>query len=240
MGAAKDGWGPYFRNLHSKMRQQATAQHPAATRMNRPPADHRRKRGQSPSPRPRRVSSGATRSSQSTAYRQYNKAVGNSRQVVRKTTTDSNSNRSASGVDGLTRRRRRQREDGSNNSDGLAASRARAAKREEAEKVIGLMAMRLQALWDELKIPSPDRAYVAATYLEAGGRGGGRDGDGSKGAKGASADVYHELVRQIRLLLEHRAATIQANRMFALCVETFSSSSFSSNQCPRWSSGVLL
>lgn len=143
---------------------------------------------------------------------------------MRKTTTDSNSNRSASGVDGLTRRRRRQREDGSNNSDGLAASRARAAKREEAEEVIGLMAMRLQALWDELKIPSPDRAYVAATYLEAGGRGGGRDGDGSKGAKGASADVYHELVRQIRLLLEHRAATIQVNGMFALCVETFSSS----------------
>ena len=122
------------------------------------------------------------------------------------TTTDSNI-----GVDGLTRRRRRQREDGNNNSDGLAASRARAAKREEAEEVIGKMAMRLQVLWEELKIPSPDRAYVTAMYLEAGGRGGSRDGDGSKGAKGSGADVCHELVRQIRLLLEHRAATVQVN-----------------------------
>lgn len=202
MGAAKDGWGPYFRDLHSRMRKEAAA-HRTAARMNRPPADRRRKPGQAPSPRPRRASSGdTTRSSQATtAYQQHNKAAGSN--------TGSN-NRRGGGVDGLTRRRRRQRQDG-NNFDGLAASRARAAKRKEEEEVIEKMAMRLQALWEELKIPSPDRAYVTATYLESGGRGDDRDRDGSKSAKGASADVYHELVRQIRLLLKHRAATIQVN-----------------------------
>lgn len=138
---------------------------------------------------------------------------------MRKTTTDSSSNRSGS-IDTLPRRRRRQREDG-NNFDGLAASRAKAAKREAEEEVIEQLAMRLQSLWEELKIPSPDRAYVSAAYLEAGGRDGGTDGDGSRGAKGkvangvgstsarTSVDVHHELVRQIRLLLEHRAATIE-------------------------------
>lgn len=214
MGAAKGGWGPYFRNLHNKMRKEATA-HSPATRMNRPPPDRRRKPGQAPSPLRRRASSGARRPSQSTAYQQHNEAVDNSRQAMRNTITD---NLSGRGTDGMTRRRRRQRGDG-NNFDGWAASRAKAAKREAEEEVIGRMAMRLQGLWEELKIPSPDRAYVTATYLEAGGRGDGGDGDEGRGAKGnagargtsapISVDVYHELVRQIRLLLEHRAATIQ-------------------------------
>lgn len=206
MGAAKEGWGPYFRNLHHKMRKEATA-HSASTRMNRPPPDRRRKPGQAPSQPPRRAPSRTTRLSQPIANRQHKAA-------------ERSNNPSGGGINGLIKRRRRQRED-ANNFDGLAASRARSAQREAEEEMIGKMAMRLQTLWEELKIPSPDRAYVTAAYLEAGGKGGSRGGDGSRNAQGKAAnggcgtggptsvEVRRELVRQIRLLLEHRAATIQ-------------------------------
>lgn len=111
------------------------------------------------------------------------------------------------------------------------------AEREAGEEVTRRMAMRLQTLWQELKIPNPDRAYITAKYLEAGrgSTGGGRygsrggfpdgfDGEGG-GGKGEVAgggggggggnggltgdDVHRELTRQIRLLLEHRAATVK-------------------------------
>lgn len=76
------------------------------------------------------------------------------------------------------------------------------------------MTVRLQTLWQELKIPEPDRAYVAATYLEGGGGAGGVEASGvSPGREGigrpTSEDVQRELVRQIRLLLGYRDATIK-------------------------------
>lgn len=107
---------------------------------------------------------------------------------------------------------RRRRED----LDSLAASRARAAKRAAEEDVTRRMAIRLQTLWLELKIPETDRAYIVATYLDP-GFGTGLDGrncdlgdSGEKGDRGpTSAEVQRELARQIALLLEHRAATIK-------------------------------
>ncbi len=217
MGAAKEGWGPYFRNLHSKMRREGAA-HSTARRMNRPPPDRRRKPRQAPPP-PRRAAPGAPTSSRAAASRRHS----NPRQMTHGTNTYSRSgsnSRSSSSTDCLTRRRRRERED-DDNFDGLAESRAKAARREEEEGVTQRMAMRLHALWQELKIPSPDQAYISATYLEAGGKPSGRGSGESKGDKGqvaqvrsgtsnpTSGDVHRELARQIRLLLEHRTATVK-------------------------------
>lgn len=107
---------------------------------------------------------------------------------------------------------RRRRED----FDGLAASRARAAKRAAEEDVTNRMVIRLQTLWLELKIPEPDRAYIVATYLDPGcGEGveGGNCGLGGssekRGGGGTSTAVQRELARQIALLLEYRTATIE-------------------------------
>ena len=224
MGAAREGWGPYFRNLHSKMRKEGTTPS-TARRMNRPPPDRRRRPRQAPPP-PRRALSGATISSQATASGRHR----DSRQVTHGTSTNNRSSDSRSSSTGcLTRRQRRQRVD-DDNFDGLAESRARAARREAEERVTERLAMRLQALWQELKIPSPDQAYITATYLEVGGKGGSRGGGEGNGDKGqvahvrggtgnpASGDVHRELARQIRLLLEHRTATIKVRAYRALQV----------------------
>ncbi|CAM9829925.1 unnamed protein product, partial [Scytosiphon promiscuus] len=95
--------------------------------------------------------------------------------------------------------------------------------------------MHWPALWQELKIPDPDRAYVMAVYLEGQSGVGGRDdrgglfrtssragvgrGGAATGAVGdqrdgspTSDDVHHELARQILLLLEHRSATVKVLR----------------------------
>lgn len=216
MGAAKEGWGPYFRNLHSKMRKEGAA-HSNARRMNRPPPDRRRKPRQAPPPR--RAAPGALTSSQAAASRRHR----NPRQMtngINNFNRSGNSSRSSSSTDCLTMRRRRQRED-DDNFDGLAESRARAARREAEEGVTERMATRLHTLWQELKIPNPDQAYISATYLEAGGKGSGRGVGESKCETGqvahvrggtsnpTSEDVHRELARQIRLLLEHRTATVK-------------------------------
>ncbi|CAM9358482.1 unnamed protein product [Ectocarpus fasciculatus] len=226
MTAAKDGWGPYFRNLHSKMRKETTARSTTTTkRMNRPPPERRRRSSQHQHPplplRRRASSSGATKDVQRN-NRRYSKVANDLHHIVRSADVAS--------TDSSKRRRRRRSED--DNSDGLAASRARAAKRQAEEMVIQRMGIRLQALWQELKIPDPDRAYVTAAYLEAGGGGGDFSGQragggggmeepavgggagGGGGGKGGptSEDVNRELTRQIRLLLEHRAATVKVLR----------------------------
>ena len=100
-----------------------------------------------------------------------------------------------------------------NDPDGLAASRAKAARRAEKESVVWRMVVRLQTLWQELKIPEPDRAYITATYLGGSGRPGAVDatGPGPYREEGTptSDEVSLELVRQIRLLLDYRAITIK-------------------------------
>ncbi|CBJ25989.1 hypothetical protein Esi_0018_0054 [Ectocarpus siliculosus] len=223
MTAAKDGWGPYFRNLHSNMRKETTARSTTtAKRMNRPPPERRRRSSQQqhpPLPLPRRASSGATKDEKKN-NRRYSKVANDLHHMVRSADVASS--------DSNNRRRRRQSED--DNSDGLAASRARAAKRQAEEMVIRRMGVRLQALWQELKIPDPDRAYVTAAYLDAGGGGGGFSGQRARGGGGieeppvgsggggggnsgpTSENVNRELTRQIRLLLEHRAATVKVLR----------------------------
>ncbi|CAB1120695.1 unnamed protein product [Ectocarpus sp. CCAP 1310/34] len=220
MAAAKDGWGPYFRNLHSKMETTARSTI-TAKRMNRPPPERRRRSSQQqhpPLPLPRRASSSGATKDEKTSNRPYSKVTNDLHHMVRSADVASS--------DSNKRRRRRQSED--DNSDGLAASRARAAKRQAEEMVIRRMGVRLQALWQELKIPGPDRAYVTAAYLGGGGgafsgqrAGGGggmekppvRGGGGGGGNSGpTNENVNRELTRQIRLLLEHRAATVKVLR----------------------------
>ncbi|CAM9210278.1 unnamed protein product, partial [Hapterophycus canaliculatus] len=242
MGAAKLGWGPYFRNLHSKMRRERTASI-AATRMNRPPLERRRRsRQQQPQHKqalPRTaLGKSARANTQSTMNGQRGKAAGNSKlrksMYSRNVATNSSSSNSSSAGVRLMQRRRTGREDG-NYFDGLAASRARATKREDEEGTTRRLANRLQALWQELKIPDPDRTYIMAVYLEEGGggrgfgdgesllrtssrtsAGGGEAAIGSGGARrsgsSTSDDVQRELARQIILLLEHRASTVKVLR----------------------------
>ncbi|CAM9860676.1 unnamed protein product [Ectocarpus sp. 4 AP-2014] len=226
MTAAKDGWGPYFRNLHSKMRKETTPRSTTtAKRMNRPPPERRRRSSHQqhpPLPLPRRASSSGATKDEKKNNRRYSKVTNNLHHMVRSADVASS--------DSNKRRRRRQSED--DNSDGLAASRARAAKRQAEEMVIRRMGVRLQALWQELKIPDPDRAYVTAAYLDAGGGGGGFSGQRAGGGGGmekppvggggggggggnsgpTSENVNRELTRQIRLLLEHRATTVKVLR----------------------------
>ncbi|CAM9380944.1 unnamed protein product, partial [Ectocarpus sp. 8 AP-2014] len=224
MTAAKDGWGPYFRNLHSKIRKETTARSTTtAKRMNRPPPERRRRSSQRqhpPLPLPRRASSSGATKDEKKNNRRYSKVTNDLHHMVRSADVASS--------DSSKRRRRRQSED--DNSDGLAASRERAAKRQAEEMVIRRMGVRLQALWQELKIPDPDRAYVTAAYLDAGGGGGGFSGQRAGGGGGmeeppvggggggggnsgpTSENVNRELTRQIRLLLEHRAATVKVLR----------------------------
>lgn len=69
------------------------------------------------------------------------------------------------------------------------------------------MAIRLQILWHEMKIPHPDQAYIMATCFEAG------EGRESRCTLEKDmplrADVRREMVRQISILLRYRADTIK-------------------------------
>lgn len=86
------------------------------------------------------------------------------------------------------------------------------------DDAIRRMATRLQILWNELKIPQPDRAYIIATYLmgslSVATRGKASDlGERTAGARihrrPTKEEVQSELTRQITLLLAYRVATIK-------------------------------
>lgn len=193
VGAAREGWGRYFHDLHRKMRARETIsagyKRPQSTRKGRSSAEgtHRppgrqRRSGQQQPPAP------------ATTY------YGN----PRRNSADTNLRRTT-----YTSCNRRPTQD----CDSLAESRAPLATRAATENATRRMAIRLQTLWQELKIPKPDRAYVVAAYLNGCGDEGGGTGTavGCAEAEGwpTSVEVHRELVRQITLLLEYRAATIK-------------------------------
>lgn len=87
------------------------------------------------------------------------------------------------------------------------------------EGITRRMAIRLQTLWQELKIPQPDRAYIVAVYLEGSmnrveDKGADTGGVGENKLRGEK--VHRELVRQIRLLLKYRTATIKVEGLLVL------------------------
>lgn len=191
MGAAKEGWGRYFRGLHRATgekglldRNNAHEGLPRSTRRSRSPLG----RQQRPPPE-RRTRLGQTQGPQSN-FRSHQ-----------------GSSNSATNARRASNNTRRRRED----FDGLAESRARAAKRAEAEDVTRRMTLRLHTLWQELKVPEPDRAYVLAAYV-------GGDWDQAENPGGnlrrkdggpPTVEMQRELARQISLLLKYRAATIK-------------------------------
>lgn len=97
--------------------------------------------------------------------------------------------------------------------NGVEESRKAATKRAAAKEVIRRLILRLQVLWQELRVPYPDRTHMTATYL-AGGRHVGVDNtSGIPNRKGdnkpTSDQVRNELVRQIEVLLNYRTTTVK-------------------------------
>ncbi|CAN0476559.1 unnamed protein product, partial [Laminaria digitata] len=211
-GASREGWGNYFREHHGNMRAResattiTTAVRSSPARARRRPPERRGKWGHQQRPPPA-----------ATQHARNGNSNNNSRiksgGACRKAAGTANNNS-----------KQQQRQD----PDGLAASRAgaEAARRAaEEESIVWRMEIRLQTLWQELKIPEPDRAYITATYLGGSERQGAANATGSTGPgreieggipTTASDEVNLELVRQIRLLLDFRAITIKVLRSVSL------------------------
>lgn len=194
-GASREGWGNYFRELHGNMRTRKSSTTP-----------HRG----GPLPMKR----AAVRSSPARARRrpppERRGEWGRQQRPPPAAPSSRKNNRS-----GACRTANANDKQQANGPDGLAPVRARAARRAAEESVVWRMAVRLQTLWQELKIPEPDRAYVTATYLGGSGRPGAVDvtgtvpGRNTEGIPTTSDEAHLELVRQIRLLLDYRAVTIK-------------------------------
>lgn len=231
VGAASQGWGHYFNGSGTKKPQRrssdagATQQIRQRNKRARPPgkrsalsvATGTGGRGLKRPPEWRARSTGQQRLPPPLPPETMEAKVCRSRNAPPECTKVDNGGRfgrrtHSTGNDHCGRRRKK-------SIDGLADSRARAAIRAAEEEITQRLAVRLQILWDELKVPKPDRAYIVAMYLR---QGEGVENEGwPKDTGSSSADmveqqrsvgeIHHELVRQISLLLEHRAATIEVN-----------------------------
>lgn len=197
MGAAREGWGQYFRNFHGKM-------HP-------PGEPNGGKQGPGPS---RGGISSAKRRQGSTRRRVRHRPPSPSLTTAtarKKTSTDPNSPR---------RVYRRRRNDGIDNDDVPLSAGGSQVKTEQGHRImedaiIRRMAARLQILWQELKIPRPDRTYIVAMYLAGSFAGAGSesgklsDRTSTRNTRINREEVQRELTRQTSLLLTYRAATIK-------------------------------
>lgn len=192
MGAAREGWGHYFRNLHGKMR---------------PPGEPNCEE-QWLGPSRRSISTAKRQKRRRTRHRPYSPSPIIATAST-KPTTDRNSPQ---------RDYRRRRKDDSNDAP-LSRERSQ-AKAEQEQRImendmIRRMAARLQFLWQELKIPRPDRTYIVVMYLA--GRFAGAANEPGKLSGRTSAwnksanreEVQRELTRQTTLLLAYRIATIK-------------------------------
>lgn len=101
--------------------------------------------------------------------------------------------------------------------NGVEESRKAATKRAAAKEVIRQLILRVQVLWQELRVPHPDRAHMTATYLAGGSR---VEVDNTTAVfnktgdnKPTSDQVRNELVRQIEILLNYRTATVKVRAL---------------------------
>lgn len=211
MSAAKDGWGQYFRALHGKQ------------------VVH--------DPRGKRDREGASRASSRVDISRAKRRQHDKRQTTARSHPSSASSPRTTttceqiGTTGVNPRkpqrnyRRRRASDSAvnDNEESLSAGESRVGAGERRQLIlqddsIRRMATRLQILWNELKIPQPDRAYITATYLRGSlsvaTRGkasnlGGRTTVARLHRRPTKEEVQSELMRQVTLLLAYRAATIK-------------------------------
>lgn len=201
-GASREGWGNYFRELHGHMR----------TRKNTTTSTTSHHRGPLPTKR------AAVRSSPARTRRrppERRGKLGRQQRPPPATQSAGNSNRN-----GAYRTANINDKQQKNDPDDVAAAKARATRRAAEESVVWRMAVRLRTLWQELKIPEPDREYITAKYLGGGGTPGAVNATGTgpgrdtEGIPTTSDETYLELVRQIRLLLDYRVITIKVNTWY--------------------------